>query len=95
MTSPDREDPSGRPPRHSRAEPLKGWLADLVVGIIAGSLIVGGVGESILVTARVSGSALVTVILVACGSILGVAYMRLVRARQTADDAGRPRSGLL
>jgi hypothetical protein len=74
-----------------RRAPLNGWLADIVVGVLVGSLIVGGLGQSVLVTARVGGSTLVAVILIATGSILGVAFMRLVRTRAEApDDAPDP-----
>ncbi len=84
----DRADGGRLPPkrRGGRRTPLDGWLADVVVGVVVGSLIVGGLGQSVLVTARVGGSTLVAVILVATGSILGVAFMRLVRARAEADD---------
>ena len=58
---------------------------DLIVGIVVGSVVVGAIGESLLVTARVSGSALVAATLIVTGSIVGVAFMRLVRARAAAD----------
>ena len=69
--------------------PFNGWLVDLLVGILFGSIILGGLGESILITARVSGSTMVAAILIACGSILGVGFMRVVRARGESDRIRR------
>ncbi len=47
-----------------------------------------------LITARVAGSLTVAVTLIACGSVLGIGFMRVVRARGESDRvrrAGGPR----
>jgi hypothetical protein len=86
------EDPPARP-AGGRGASFKGWLVDILVGSLIGSVIVGGLGQSLLLTARVAGSPMVAATLILSGSVLGIGFMRVVRLRAADSDRIRRPDG--
>lgn len=66
--------------RHSAA--ISAWTIDIVAGGVIGVCLVGGLGQSALVTGGTVATAFDITVFVTAGVVVGVVFMRVIRGRK-------------
>jgi hypothetical protein len=72
------------------ARSARPWIVDVVVGWLLGSAVGAIIGGSVLATNGWGSTALSRTVFAIAGSVLGIAFMRLVRVREAERKRARP-----
>jgi len=76
-----------RAPRTRRSSAVSAWATDIVAGGVIGVCLVGGLGQSALVTGGTVATAFDITVFVTAGVVVGVVFMRVIRGRKPLPPA--------
>lgn len=85
-----RDDAPEAAPRMRRPR-LQAWAVDLIVGVCVGVPLAYGLGQSALASNAVEAEGVDGIIFAACGAVLGVGFMRVIRRPRAAGPESAER----